>query len=78
MLGAPALLPPLRLLHEVRTYILSLMVPLGHHKAMGATMRASERLTLTHSTYLHQHCVLLTLAWLIHSPGRCIQALMAV
>ena len=78
MLGAPALLPPLRLLHEVSTYILSLMVPLGHHKAMGATVRPSERPTLTHSTYLHQHGVLLTLACLIHSPSRYVQPPMAV
>ena len=78
MLGALAFLAPCRLHHKVMAYVLGLMVPLGHHKAMGATMRASERLTLTHSTYLHQHCVLLALAWLIRSPGRCIQAPMAV
>ena len=67
----PALLAPLRLLHGVRACILSLMVPLGHHKAMGASVRASGRLTLTHSTYLRQHGVLLTLACsgLILSPS---------
>ena len=72
------LLAPVGLLHGVRACTLSSMVPLGHHKAMGATMRASERLTLTHSTYLRQHGVLLTLACLIRSPSCCVQPPMAV
>ena len=48
-------------------YVLSLMVPLGHHEAMGAIVRAFERLTLTCSTYLQLHAVLLTLGGLIRS-----------